>query len=206
MQAKSATTADADEDFLRARFYGLLATLLAAPPPDDLLRRIAALKPDPTPLGSALGGLALAAMATDPDRVAAEFQTLFIGVTGGDITPYASWYLTGFLQEKPLAAVRADMARLGIERSPDIAEPEDHAAALLEIMQGLITGLFDIPLPLPAQKAFYAAHLASWMPRFLTDLEQAETAHFYRAVGNLGRVFLQMETQAFAMITEEGSP
>ncbi len=200
MPAKSAPNAVADEDFLRARFYGLLAALLAAPPPDDLLRRIAALKPDPTPLGSALGELALAAMAADADSVAEEFQTLFIGVTGGDLIPYASWYLTGFLQEKPLAALRDDMARLGVERSPDIPEPEDHAASLFEIMQGLITGLFDAPLPLPAQKAFFATHMESWMPRFLADLEKAEAARFYRAVGKVGRVFLDIETQAFAMV------
>ena len=200
MQAKSAANPVVDEDFLRARFYGLLAALLATPPPEDLLHRLGHLKPDPTLLGSALGELALAALAADPDSVAEEFQALFIGVTGGELAPYASWYLTGFLQEKPLAALRDDMARLGIEPSPGVPEPEDHAAAVMEIMQGLITGLFDAPLPLAAQKAFYAAHLESWLPRFLADLEQAPSARFYRAVGKVGRVFLQIEAQAFAMV------
>ncbi|MDO8606596.1 MAG: molecular chaperone TorD family protein [Phaeospirillum sp.] len=200
MQANPATNAGTDESFLRARFYGLIAALLASPPPEELLRRVAALKPDPTPLGSALGELALAAMAGDPDDIAEEFQTLFIGVTGGELVPYASWYLTGFLQEKPLAALRDDMARLGVERSPGVSEPEDHAASLFEIMQGLITGLFDAPLTLREQKAFYAAHMESWMPRFLADLEQAGSARFYRAVGKVGRVFLDIETQAFAMV------
>ena len=200
MQAKSAKRAIADEDFLRARFYGLLATLLAAPPPDDLLRRMAGLKPDATPLGSALGELALAAMAANADSVAEEFQALFIGVTGGELVPYASWYLTGFLQEKPLAALRLDMERLGVEASPDMSEPEDHAASLLEIMQGLITGLFNAPLSLPEQKTFFATHLECWMPRLLADLEKAPSARFYRAVGKVGRVFLDIETQAFAMV------
>ncbi|TAN71665.1 MAG: molecular chaperone TorD [Magnetospirillum sp.] len=200
MQAKSAIGAVADEDFLRARFYGLMAALLAAPPPEELLKRIAALKPDPTPLGSALGELALAAMASDPDGVADEFQALFIGVTGGELVPYASWYLTGFLQEKPLAALRDDMARLGVERSPGVSEPEDHAASLFEIMQGLITGLFERPLSLVEQRDFYAAHMERWMPRFLADLEKAESARFYRAVGRVGHIFLDIETQAFAMV------
>ena len=200
MQAKSVNRVVAEEDFLRARFYGLLATLLAAPPPGDLLRRIAGLKPDATPLGSALGELSLAAMAADADCVAEEFQVLFIGVTGGELVPYASWYLTGFLQEKPLAALRQDMERLGIEPSPDSSEPEDHVASLLEIMQGLITGLFNDPLPLPEQKAFFATHLECWMPRLMADLEKATTARFYRAVGKVGRVFLEIETQAFAMM------
>jgi TorA maturation chaperone TorD len=200
MQAKSATSIVADEDFLRARFYGLMAALLASPPPEDLLHRIAALKPDPTPLGSALGELALTAMAIDPDSVAEEFQALFIGVTGGELVPYASWYLTGFLQEKPLAALREDMARLGVERSPGISEPEDHAASLFEIMQGLITGLFDAPQPLPEQKAFFATHMESWMPRLMADMERADSARFYRTVGKVGRVFLDIESQAFAMV------
>lgn len=200
MQAQSAINAVAEEDFLRARFYSLLATLLASPPPDDLLSRIAALKPDPTPLGSALGELALTAMGSNSDNVAEEFLALFIGVTGGELVPYASWYLTGFLQEKPLAALRADMIRLGAERSPDISEPEDHAASLLEIMQGLITGLFDAPLPLPAQKVFFATHMECWMPRFMADLEKAESARFYRAVGKVGRIFLEIESQSFAMV------
>ncbi|MBI3443959.1 MAG: molecular chaperone TorD family protein [Magnetospirillum sp.] len=200
MRAVTAHQGIAEDDFLRARFYGLMAALLAAPPPEDLLRRLGCLSSDPTPLGVALGELAELAKVTDADGAATEFATLFIGVTGGELIPYGSWYLTGFLNEKPLAELRQDMLRLGIERSPGISEPEDHAASLCEMMQGLITGLFDQPLPLPAQKAFFQAHVESWMPRFLTDLENASSARFYRAVGRIGRVFLNIETQAFEMV------
>ena len=191
--------AAADEDFRRARFYGLLATLLASPPPADLLERIAALKPDPTPLGSAVGELALAAMAADADGVACEFQALFIDAADAELVPHAGWYLAEGGRDEPLAALRRDMARLGIEHSPDMAGPEDHAASLCEVMQELITGLSDTPVPPSDRKAFYAAHVQSWMPRFLADLEAAAPACFYRAVGKAGGVFLQGESQAFAV-------
>ncbi len=200
MLAMSAHDALAEEDYLRARFYGLLATLLACPPSDELLGRLAAMTPDATPLGLALGDLARAAVTADPAQVHDEYEALFIGVTGGELTPFASWYLTGFLHEKPLAELRDTMARLGIEPSPGISEPEDHAASLLEMMQGLITGLFGEPLSIDGQKAFFDSHLGSWLPRFLLDLEKAESARFYRAVGAVGRVFLDIETQAFAMV------
>ncbi len=200
MQASSAPKAVADEDFLRARFYGLLASLFVSPPPLLLLTRLRALSPDSTPLGMALGELAEAAAATDEDTVADEFQALFIGVTGGELVPYGSWYLTGFLHEKPLAELRSHMARLGIEPSPGISEPEDHVASLLEMMQGLITGLFDHPLTLAEERDFFQTHLGGWMPRFMSDLEKAESARFYRAVAKVGRIFLDIEFQAFAMV------
>ncbi|RAU22384.1 molecular chaperone TorD [Paramagnetospirillum kuznetsovii] len=200
MQASSAMSAVAEEDFLRARFYGLLATLFASPPTARLLERLRALTPDPTPLGTALGELAAAAASSDEDSVAEEYDALFIGVTGGELVPFGSWYLTGFLHEKPLADLRAHMARLGIEPTPGVSEPEDHVASLLEMMQGLITGLFDNDLTPRAQKEFFETHLGGWMPRFMTDLEKAESARFYRAVAKVGRLFLDIETQAFAMV------
>jgi TorA maturation chaperone TorD len=200
MRAVTALQGMAEDDFLRARFYGLLAALLVAPPPGELLRRLATMDSDSTPLGTALGHLAEAAAAADPQAVADEFATLFVGVTGGELMPYGSWYRTGFLHEKPLADLRDDMARLGVEPSPGVTEPEDHAASLCEMMQGLITGVFGEPLDLPEQKLFFQTHLGSWMPRFLADLDKAPSARFYRAVAGMGRVFLEIETQAFAMV------
>ncbi|OAN44849.1 molecular chaperone TorD [Paramagnetospirillum marisnigri] len=200
MQVGNTARSIAEEDFLRARFYGLLSTLLAAPPPDDLLARLAHLEPDATSLGTALGELARAAAGAEADAVAEEYQALFIGVTGGELVPYGSWYLTGFLHEKPLAELRADMVRLGLEASPGTSEPEDHVASLLEMMQGLITGLVGEPLSPAEQKRFFDTHMAPWIPRFMTDLERAESARFYRAVAQVGRVFLDIETQAFAMV------
>ncbi len=200
MRAVTANQGVAEDDFLRARFYGLLAALLVAPPPEELLRRLAAMGADPSPLGTALGHLAQAASAATAESVADEFAALFVGVTGGEIMPYGSWYLTGFLHEKPLAELRNDMVRLGIEPSPGVSEPEDHAASLLEMMQGLISGLFGEPLPLLEQKIFFQAHLGNWMPRFLGDLDKAPSARFYRSVAETGRVFIDIEAQAFAMV------
>jgi TorA maturation chaperone TorD len=110
--------------------------------------------------------------------------------------PYGSYYLTGFLHERPLARLREDLVRLGLERAAGQAEPEDHAAILCEIMAGLAGQ--TLPAPPGADRELFEAHLAPWMGRFFADLERAQTAAFYRSVGMLGRVFMQIESEAFA--------
>jgi TorA maturation chaperone TorD len=123
-----------------------------------------------------------------------------VGLTQGELKPYASYYLTGFLHEKPLAVLRRDMQRLGIARAAHSAEPEDHAASIFAVMHGLITGAFGDPAELPAQKAFFDVHLDPWMPEFFRDLEAAKHANFYRPVGTLGRAFLAIEKEAFSLV------
>jgi len=189
-----------EEDLLRARFYGLLATLLAAPPDLDLLDGLRSLDSDGTQMGRALGDLAAAAAATTPGQVEQEFNALFIGLSEGDLTPYGSFYLTGFLYEKPLADLRAAMEALGITRADDVAEPEDHIASLLEIMHGLIVGAWGEPANLQTQRTFFDVHVNSWATRFFEDLEAAERAVFYRPIGTIGRTFLAIEQQAFSMV------
>src|SRR5438874_9317973 len=127
-------------DLLRAREYVLLAALLARAPSRDLLSRLAALSGDDTPFGRAHRALAEAARQAEPDDVGHEFFDLFIGVGRGELLPYASYYLTGFLNERPLARLREDLKRIGIARAEGVAEPEDHAAILCEIMAGLANG------------------------------------------------------------------
>ncbi|MGQ9365686.1 TorD/DmsD family molecular chaperone [Azospirillum sp. ST 5-10] len=188
-----------DEELLRAQTYALLARLLAEPPGGDLLDAVAAVAGDASPLGAAFAGLADAARRATPAAVAGEHMVLFVGVGGSEMTPYGSYYLTGFLNEKPLADLRADMARLGIARADEVKDPEDHIAALCEMMAGLITGTFAAPADLETQRAFYERHIGSWAPRFFVDLEAAPSAAFYRAVGTVGRRFLEVEGQAFAM-------
>ena len=122
---------------------------------------------------------------------------LFIGLGRGELLPYGSYYLTGFLHERPLARLREDLAQLGIERVDGQAEPEDHAAILCEIMAGLASGRF--PAPAGADRELFEKHLAPWIGRFFADLERAEAADFYRRVGALGRVFIEIETEAFAL-------
>jgi TorA maturation chaperone TorD len=181
-------------DAARAREYALLATLLARAPGQVLLDRIADLRADPSTLGLAHAALAEAAWQTTAERVEREY---FIGLGRGELLPYGSYYLAGFLHERPLARLREGLAQLGIERAVGQAEPEDHAAILCEIMAGLASGKF--PAPEGAARTLFEEHLAPWMERFFSDLEQAEAADFYRRVGTLGRVFMTIERQAFAL-------
>jgi len=190
----------ADEDMLRAHLYALLAHLLSGPPDGATLARLRVLEGDDSPIGNAFAALAAAAAAAAPETLEREFFDLFIGMAGGEVMPYASLYLTGFLYEKPLAELRADLAVLGIERAEGVPEPEDHVAALFEVMGGLITGTFGEPAALATQKRFFARHLAPWASRFFDDLEKAEAARFYGPVARLGRLFLGVEQDAFAMV------
>lgn len=189
-----------EEDVLRGQFWGLFAALLSAPPSPELLGRLASIPGDDTPLGRALGALGRAARDTTEAAVAEEYSELFVGLTRGELLPYGSYYLTGFLHEKPLAALRADLAALGVAVEDGVSEPEDHIAILAEIMQGLIGGALGEPLPLDRQKNFFATHIQPWADKFFADLEAATSARFYRAVGGLGRAFLAVEADAFAMI------
>lgn len=189
----------APEDQARAALYRFIARLLSAPPQTGDLAVAASITGDDSPLGRALSSLAGCAAATTPQMAGEQFQTLFIGLGRGELVPYASYYLTGFLQEKPLARLRADMDRLGIARSPDVAEPEDHIASVLEIMAGLIDGAFGEPLPPSGQKNFFDAHVGNWADHFFSDLAKSPTSEFYRAVGDTGRLFLSVEQEAFLM-------
>ncbi len=184
-------------DRARAQEYALLANLLGRAPDADLLRRLAELCGDPSPLGVAHAALAEAAGSATRESVEREYFDLFIGLGRGELLPYGSYYLTGFLHERPLARLRYDLARLGIERAPGRAEPEDHAAILCEIMAGLVSG--RLLAPRGADRALFEAHLAPWMERFFADLERANAAAFYRSIGALGRVFMAVEAEAFAL-------
>ena len=187
------------EDRLRAHQYQLLARLLAAPPDPALLELARGLEGDASDLGRALQALAVAAADTTPDAAAREYQDLFIGLGRGELVPYGSYYLTGFLNEKPLAKLRVDMSRLGIARAAEVREPEDHIAAVCEMMAGLVLGWFGEPLDLTGQRAFFRTHLEPWAGRLFEDLERANAARFYAAVGTVGRVFIGIEETAFDM-------
>jgi TorA maturation chaperone TorD len=188
-----------EEELLRAQSYRLLAQLLAAPPDTALLEALAALSGGEAPFGQALDALAQAAAETTSAAAAEEYHDLFIGVGRGELVPYGSYYLTGFINERPLVALRGALEALGIARAPEVTEPEDHIAALCEVMAGLITSAFGAPHSIAEQRTFYDAHLAPWAPRFFEDLERAEAARLYAAVARVGRLFLDIESTAFAM-------
>ena len=184
-------------DSARAQEYALLAALLVRAPDAKLLGRLAQLRGDASPLGLAHADLAEAASDANADKVEREFFNLFIGVGRGELLPYGSYYLTGFLHERPLARLRQDLIELGVERAEGVAEPEDHAAILCEVMAGLINRKF--PAAQDADRDLFEKHLRPWIGRFFSDLEQAEGATFYRRVGRLGRAFVDIETEAFAL-------
>ena len=186
-----------DVDAARAQEYALLSVLLARAPDRALLERLASLRGDPSPLGLAHAALAEAAQRTSAERVEREYFNLFIGLGRGELLPYASYYLTGFLHERPLARLRAHLEKLAIERTAGQAEPEDHAAILCEIMAGLANQRFGAPAD--ADRELFEQHLKPWIGRFFADLERADAADFYRHVGTLGRVFIEIETEAFAL-------
>lgn len=189
----------AEEDVLRSGLYDLLASLLANPPKRELIERVAKLEGDEGDLGRAVRALARLAKATAPSAAEREFNRLFIGVARGELLPYASYYMTGFLNEKPLAALRNDMAKHGIERAPNVFEPEDNIASLCEMMAGLILGRFGEPETLAGQKNFFAKHIGPWAGHFFADLEAAKGSVFYAPVGAVGRAFIEIEREAFRM-------
>ncbi len=189
-----------EEDLLRAHVYRLLGKLLRASPDQATLDNLTKLNGDETELGMALGALAKMAGKVNAAEAAEEYQDLFIGVGRGELLPYGSYYLTGFLNEKPLAKLRGDMARIGIERRDAVREPEDHIAALCEMMAGLITGEYGEPLDLAGQKTFFDTHVAPWAAHFFADLEGAKTSKLYTSVGTIGRAFIDIETSAFRML------
>jgi TorA maturation chaperone TorD len=186
-----------DVDLARAQEYALLAALLARAPDAAFLERLAALRGDPTPLGLAHVGLAEAASRAVAAKVEREFFDLFIGIGRGELMPYGSYYIAGFLHERPLARLREDLRRFGIERVEQQHESEDHAAILCEIMSGIAGGQFEAPAG--TDRELFEKHLTPWLGRFFADLERAESAAFYRSVGTLGRTFLEIESEAFAL-------
>ena len=185
-------------DLARARLYTLLAQMLARPPVAALLAEVASLRGTPAPLGRALDELAGRAAVTTPADAEREHGALFLGLERGELVPYASYYLTGFLHDRPLARLRRDMQALGLERLPGVAEPEDHIATLCEIMAGLITGEVDAAEGL-GEREFFGRHLAPWARRFFADVERARAASLYRPLGTVGRLFMEIEDEAWAM-------
>lgn len=188
------------EDLLRAGLYRLLARYLTGPAGAQALRDAAGLSGDSTALGVAITRFADAARQSDVVVVGEAYHDLFVGLGRGILVPFGSYYLTGFLHEKPLAKLRQSMAEHGIGRDEDINEPEDHIASVAEMMAGLIDGTFGPPLDLAGQKRFYSEHVGPWAPYFFRDLAANTVSRFYAALGDVGIAFLEIEERAFRMV------
>lgn len=189
----------AEEDRLRADLYNFLGVILSGPPDDMLLGQTAGLQGDSTDLGQAVSTLAKMARITKPKTVESEYNRLFIGLGRGELLPYASYYLTGFLNEKPLALLRQDMTAQGLARAQNVFEPEDNIASLMEMMGAMIVGRFGKPADLNTQKTFFNKHIGPWAGHFFSDLEGAKNSVFYAPVGTVGRLFMDVEAEAFRM-------
>lgn len=186
-----------DVNSARSDEYALLGSLLLCAPDGEALARLSRLEGTATPLGSAHAALGIAAISASAETVVREYFDLFLGVGRGELLPYASYYLTGALNERPLAKLREDMKRLGLEQAEGHGDPEDHLGTLFEIMSGLAGGRFAASLG--DEATFFARHIQPWAGRFFADLERAKSAEFYRAVGAVGRVFIDIEAEGFAI-------
>ena len=191
------------EDRLRADTYRLLGRLLGRAPDEDTLSLLAnaPVSDEESLLGVAWRLLATSASRATAPQVEEEYFSLFVGLGRGELMPYGSWYLTGFLMEQPLAKLRADLARLGFERQDGVKEPEDHAAALCEVMALLAAD--DDEDSLETQANFFETHIGPWMARFFRDLQEARSARFYRAIGQLGEQFIQTDQRYLEMVDRQ---
>ncbi|MEJ2515625.1 MAG: molecular chaperone TorD family protein [Gammaproteobacteria bacterium] len=195
--AAGASVAVGEEDALRGASWGLLANLLGRAPDEQVLEVLSRIdrvgESADSLLAGAWGMLRDAAGKSSPAELSDEYHELFIGIGRGELVPYGSWYLTGFLMEQPLARLRVDLQALGFERQEGVKEPEDHAAALCDVMAMISSG--DDAVPLEQQSAFFERHISPWMGRFFRDMQEASAARFYRAVGSLGEQFIEVEKE-----------
>jgi TorA maturation chaperone TorD len=183
-------------DRARAQEYALLAALLSHSPDTQMIEHLSRLSGDTTELGAAHATLSAAAAGAAPEQIEREYFDLFVGLGRGQLFPYASYYLTGYLHGRPLARLRQALKHIGIERTEENSEPEDHAAVLFEVMAGLASG--QIIAPRETDRDIFENHIKPWIGRFFSDLEHTKSGTFYASVGTLGRIFMEIEAKAFS--------
>lgn len=188
-----------ENDQFRADIYQLLAALLRRAPSAELLAFLQALEVDvdeDNDMTRAWAALKLAAGQFSPEQLEDEYFTLFLGVGCGEILPYGSWFMTGSLMDTPLALLRQDLAQMGFEREENVKEPEDHVAALCEVM-----GVLILEAPGYRQLAFYQRHIGSWINRFCDAVAKAPSAAFYGTVAHLAKAFFAVEANEFEQLS-----
>ena len=205
-RALSFATADDSEELARAELYGLLASLWLAPPATALLQQFkVAVTEAPQPGGhleAPWGALVAAMRATSVADAAAEHEALFHGVGRPEVFAYGSHYLSGFLNDKPLAALRTDLATLGLARDADRLETEDHVAFVLEVMRWLIAGDDIAVCNLEQQRRFFRTHVQTWVGKLCDAVDAHPRADTWRAVAGVTRAFIEVETQAFDLLEQ----
>lgn len=200
---RPARAGDADE-LERAELYGLLAQLWLLPPDEDLLRRVGVVVTQAPEAGAWLEApwqaLVAALRATDARRAADEHEALFHGVGKPEVFAYGSYYLSGFLNERPLARLRDDLAALGLGRDDQRGETEDHVAFGFEVMRYLIAGDDAAVCNLEQQRRFFRAHLQPWVAQLCDAVQAHPRAETWRAVAAFTRAFIDVEAQAFDLL------
>jgi len=192
------------EDRARAEFYALLARLYAHGPDAGILQALGDADPWPedpdNPLGGAWNTLLLASQAMDADAADQEYTDLFVGVGKCEVNLHASYWLTGFMMEKPLVELRSDLATLGLARRPGATILEDHLAALCETMRVLIAGEAECtPAPIAVQRDFFERNLAPWVLLCCDATMQSPLANYYVRVAQLTALFMAVERDALAI-------
>ena len=188
-----------EEDQLRADMYSFLANLFRSEPDADLINQLKVLESDDSPIGKSIKTLSKLALSLDLPTIRDEYVRIFVGVGRGEILPFASYYLTGFLKDKPLAKLRQDMEKIGIKLKDNVKEPEDHIASIFDMMAGLIVGKFNKKFSIAEQRDFFNKHLAPWVDLLMRDIESSKIAVFYSPIGTIGKEFMEIERASFSM-------
>lgn len=188
---------DNQQQTIRADIYLLLSTLFRQQPTNELITFLSELETEQSEsaMQQAWNQLKQAAIESQPEALADEYQELFIGIGRGEVVPFASWHLTGSLMEKPLASIRHDLALLGLEREEQVKEPEDHFSALCEVMS-VLTGEEE-----ELQQVFFNKHLGTWFESLTKQVKSAKNANFYRAVAELAQAFMTLEQVRYSANT-----
>ncbi|MDO9030814.1 MULTISPECIES: molecular chaperone [Hydrogenophaga] len=193
-----------DEETARAEVYGLLAALFYAPPSPDLLAQLRVAVTEAPAAGGFLEEPWRQFVGTvrelNDQQVATEYDALFGGVGKPELYLFGSWYLSGFLNEKPLAALRGDLATLGLARDESMNETEDHFACVCEVMRYLIAGDDVEVANLTQQQKFFSAHVQSWAPALCEAIAAHPKARFYAALAGFTAAFISVETQGFDLM------
>lgn len=190
----------APEDRARAVVYSFLAKVLYAAPKREHAETATHFSGGESELSRCFKEFVAEFESADQESLGHEYHDLFIGVGRGELQPFGSFYLTGFLNEKPLAELRHDLDDLGFERAMGVAEPEDHIAALCDVMSQLVDGTAAGEFTLYEQERFFATHMKPWAGKFFADLQAAKKADLYRTIGRIGEVFMTIEEEGFSMI------
>ena len=193
-----------DEETARSELYGLLALMYYASPAAEFIANLRVAATEAPAAGAFLeeSWRALVGVARElsDEVIQSEYNTLFGGMGKPEVYLYGSHFLSGFLNEKPLAKLRTDLAALGLARDDGMSETEDHVAYLCEVMRYLIAGDDVAVANLTRQSEFFAAHLQPWVMTMCDDLQKHPKARFYAALAELTRAFMGVEAQGFDML------